>query len=259
MPVKAGSPPLGSSRWCAGLPSGPGQQRRPMPLVAKAPSRTRSSWTGSPPNGSSTRTSRARPALPPMRRSPQQSTAYAGWLASSAASRSASRPLAMPPLSIATPGGRTTVPALSSAPTERQREEGCGPAAARRSRLASATSRGTGAPLPSDSRYPASSIASSSVASTRPPLLAPAIATAAASERSSGVAGTSVRGSRLSRLNSLSGSKRESRSWESSKKRRACSTAAAERASSPPCTWTLTVPPKQANERCASPLTTGWS
>ena len=66
-----------------------------------------------PPNGSPTSTFRLSPAVPPIRMSPQQSTAYALWLSSADAARSARSPLARPPLSIRRPGGRLIVPAAS--------------------------------------------------------------------------------------------------------------------------------------------------
>ena len=145
-PVNAGRPVAGSSRWWAGRPLASSQDRRPIPLVATAPSRTSNTCSGGPPNGSVTSSRRG---APPKRRSPPQSTAKLPRIRS--AIRSANRPLASPPLSIASPGGRRATrraPPPSSRGTRKTEIAGRarGAAGRRGGASASASRSGSGAP-----------------------------------------------------------------------------------------------------------------
>src|SRR4051794_14258040 len=75
IPVQAGSPRAGSTRWWATRPP-VSQERRVTPLVATAPvPSTSSSATWPSSTGSATRTRRVSGRAPPRRRSPAQSTA----------------------------------------------------------------------------------------------------------------------------------------------------------------------------------------
>ena len=94
-----------------------------MPEVATAPSSTCSVWIDCRVSGWRTSTSWA----PPTRRSPPQSTAQRP--SSRFASRSAARPLPVPPVSRRSPGGRRTVSSVSA--TRRHSSCGSGLAGAR--------------------------------------------------------------------------------------------------------------------------------
>ena len=194
-PVQAGPPVAGSSRWCARRPS-VAQARRVTPLVATPQPPWRSSSATAPaPIGSATATRRERlVARPPRRRSPQQSTATRARWPSRPATSSAARPLPSPPESRRTPGGRRTAPRARSATTRPQRRCGSGPAGRRGGSPAAPVAPAAGAGPPPRTRlkvraYPARSSARSWVASTRPPLSAPAQGTASARSSSMGEAG----------------------------------------------------------------------
>src|SRR4051794_20234626 len=148
IPVKAGRPLAGSRIWWARPAPLPPQERRVMPLVATAPASISNSCSGTVPNGSSTRIRRRSPLDPPSLMSPQHSTAKALAPASASPTRSAIRPLAMPPPSIRTPGGRITVPASASTLTARHPEVALGPAGAC-SRAASSVRESGGGTAPS--------------------------------------------------------------------------------------------------------------
>ena len=110
--------------------------------------------------------------------------------------------------------------------------------------------------------YPARSSARSWVASTRPPLSAPAQGTASARSSSMGEAGTDVRASRLRRLSSLSGSKRVRRACHSRSRASASRRPARAAAGSSSSTRTATWPPKRSSRSswCVSVVMTGsWS
>ncbi len=76
-----------------------------MPLVATPPLRTAKLCSVLPSNGLSTRTARAAPQAPPIAMSPAQSSAKLACPRSPAASTSANRPFARPPLSMPHAGG----------------------------------------------------------------------------------------------------------------------------------------------------------
>lgn len=250
-PVNAGRPVAGSSRWCAARPSPSSQLRRPMPLVATPPCATSKACRMLVSNGLCTLTCRGARRAPPIARSPAQLIAKLSCAASSSASTSAKRPLARPPESSLTPGGRVTLGARASASTWRQREPRRAAAAARGGASASASFKGSGRRR--SRTYPLSSISCSSVPSTSPPVLIAASTTASARRAISGLTATVRRGLALSSESSLSARKRENWLCHRSSRRCASSTAACDdRCGESPCTSTSHEEPKHSNDRIAS-------
>jgi hypothetical protein len=101
--------------------------------------------------------------------------------------------------------------------------------------------------------------ARSIVASTRPPLCAPAAATARPKRAMTSLTRTSLAGSALSRESSLLGSKRLKRRCHASRRRSAVRTACAALVpGTSPSTCTVQVDPKHAKLALASLTTAGW-
>ena len=142
-------PRSGRRRWRSGRRSRPGgrsrgrsgggptvppvsHSRASMPDVATAPPCSSSTAASPPPSGWRTSTAWS----PCTRMSPPQSTAHGPAGASSAATRSAMKPLALPPRSSRRPGGRVIV--RSPTVTRRYRAAGSGAAARRAGAPASA-------------------------------------------------------------------------------------------------------------------------